>query len=783
MLAIKMGCSVNFIKVLLHKGAKPQINQPAPDGQTPLHAAVEQLSLELVELLIAEGAALNSVVTHMNWTPLHQALVKRNEPIALLLIRKGAALTSTDIGGQTPLILALAHKCTKVAWALLDEGVDIHAADKDCWTALLQAASHNLTEFVEYFIKKKANVAVAAKKGWTPFLWALYFNNRDLAIKLLQAGAEFTVKPELRGFDNPAAVQPIFLALGQDDPLLDAGPVLGANLLVTHRYYELKEIDMQKRLLEEIEKGDEARVRELIQWGVRLEGASADMPPPLTAAIKKKNSSMALLLIRKGAPINPSDSQVVPPLIEAFECNLITVAKVLLKEGAFINLKTPNGTTVLHAALKASDLKPARKLLKKIAQLDKNIRHALVNAETSEGITPLIIAAGREVSDSISKKDIAEVVDLLLDVEARVATFTQGNMNPLLAAARANNDMICYRLLELCPDSAKERLVQGATADGSTPLLWAAFHNYAPLVRTLLMAGALPDGARTLRYATAQMRVSTQAIGQSTATIQNFMNLWTPVCWAIKNGNVGMLNDLKFYHATFRMLIDGKPAIHMAAQSPEPGILLSFITYFSPDNKMVPREEIDCIDDQGLTPFDYAMKAGLTTNVVNLIKWGAHRKGTVREGLTALHAAILDKNKEMIQALVTTEGPERYSREKGRYYVENIENDKDLQGRTPLYLAVETEQYDVVELLLDKRVGVDNPDNRVEIDAADAHGRTPLYRAVEANQLKIAQLLLERGANQHKSNNTGESPSALARRLDNKDMVALMAAVALFPKG
>ena len=99
--AITKNCSIPFIEFLLSKGAS--VNQPAIDGQTPLHAAIllpqvpgdatAKRSLELVEMLINKGAALNAVMKLTELIPHCISLsYAENEPVGLLLIKAQAIL-------------------------------------------------------------------------------------------------------------------------------------------------------------------------------------------------------------------------------------------------------------------------------------------------------------------------------------------------------------------------------------------------------------------------------------------------------------------------------------------------------------------------------------------------------------------------------------------------------------------------------------------------------------------------------------------------------------------
>jgi ankyrin repeat protein len=71
--------------------------------ETPLHHAALGGQKEIAELLIAEGADVNTKSGDEETTPLHWAANRGHEEVAELLIAKGADVNAKDIGGYTPL--------------------------------------------------------------------------------------------------------------------------------------------------------------------------------------------------------------------------------------------------------------------------------------------------------------------------------------------------------------------------------------------------------------------------------------------------------------------------------------------------------------------------------------------------------------------------------------------------------------------------------------------------------------------------------------------------------
>jgi len=97
---IREGAHVNIVEMFIEQGA--DVNDPP---FYPLHQAVERNSLDIVKILVENGADLE-VGNHNNYTPLHVAAQAKNIEIVKYLIEKGADLNAKNNENKTPLDLA-----------------------------------------------------------------------------------------------------------------------------------------------------------------------------------------------------------------------------------------------------------------------------------------------------------------------------------------------------------------------------------------------------------------------------------------------------------------------------------------------------------------------------------------------------------------------------------------------------------------------------------------------------------------------------------------------------
>ncbi len=109
------------VKVLLDYGATADLKDQSRFGNTALDAAVASNHADVVRVLLAAGAPVN-VRDASGYTPLHKAAGNGNVEIARMLVERGADVAATRDGGATPLADALAQGHADVAELLKAHG-------------------------------------------------------------------------------------------------------------------------------------------------------------------------------------------------------------------------------------------------------------------------------------------------------------------------------------------------------------------------------------------------------------------------------------------------------------------------------------------------------------------------------------------------------------------------------------------------------------------------------------------------------------------------------------
>jgi len=152
------------VRGLLAQGL--DVNQASGDGLTALHAAAEKGSLEIVDLLLEHGAAIEPTTRIGSYTPLHLAALGGHASVAMRLLEGGAdpdAVTTNS--GVTPLHLAAAaFGGEETVAALLRSGAHPNAREASAGqTPLMFAAAENRAAAVRELLRGGADPSVTTE--------------------------------------------------------------------------------------------------------------------------------------------------------------------------------------------------------------------------------------------------------------------------------------------------------------------------------------------------------------------------------------------------------------------------------------------------------------------------------------------------------------------------------------------------------------------------------------------------------------------------------------------
>ena len=258
------------------------------DGQTPLSVAVGLRPLNVVELLLANGANVNAVGFE-GWTALHVAVQANNIEAVKLLLANKPNVNAVDNDGRTPLHMASRRGYTDIVELLRQHGgQDITPAN----TAILDAAEDGDLKTAETLLESNpALVFTTDKYGWTPLLFTVRDGHEDVAQLLLTNKAEVNASTH----DGETTLHWAVMSLNA------------------------------KHL-----------VKLLIAAGADVNAKNKDGMTPLHLAVLYcwQDPTIAELLLDKGADVNSKDKDGETPLAIAMDTHADAVAELLRHHGS-----------------------------------------------------------------------------------------------------------------------------------------------------------------------------------------------------------------------------------------------------------------------------------------------------------------------------------------------------------------------------------------------------------------------------------------------------------------
>ena len=112
---------LSLVKILLNKGANPNIASNNQFKVAPIHSACAISNFDIAQLLIAHGADVNAKQMQ-GVTPLHSAAHNGHTKLSKLLIDNGAEISAKMDNGQTPLFMANEKNYQETAELIINHG-------------------------------------------------------------------------------------------------------------------------------------------------------------------------------------------------------------------------------------------------------------------------------------------------------------------------------------------------------------------------------------------------------------------------------------------------------------------------------------------------------------------------------------------------------------------------------------------------------------------------------------------------------------------------------------
>ncbi|MGB6407213.1 MAG: ankyrin repeat domain-containing protein [Planococcus donghaensis] len=140
------------VRLLLDRNWAIDRPDPVRGERTALHWAVQEGHLDVIQLLVSNGADINKKYDY-GMTPLYQAAADGNTNIVEYLLDNGADIYAKSEAGVTPLIIASCYfdsNQLETVKLLVERGADIHAKDKEGKTALFYAEEYGIDDIASF---------------------------------------------------------------------------------------------------------------------------------------------------------------------------------------------------------------------------------------------------------------------------------------------------------------------------------------------------------------------------------------------------------------------------------------------------------------------------------------------------------------------------------------------------------------------------------------------------------------------------------------------------------
>ena len=389
------------------------VNQPDPDGTTPLEWAVYADDLDTAKLLLRAGANANAG-NRYGVTPLSLAATNRNAAMAKLLLDAGADANAKLPGGSTMLMTAARTGNPDIVRLLIEHGADVNAKGAVYGeTALVWAADQNHPEAEQVLIDHGADVnartnaleqehekdrfglegvlTILPHGEWTPLMYAARQGSLEAARALVDAGAKVNLTdPDGTTALNIAIINQhydtaaMLTEKGADPNITDTagmgalyaavdmntlGEVFGRPERQSHD--KLTPVDLMKVLLDHgANPNAQLKSTTLQRAHTPGDGALNVGTTPLMRAAKNGDAAAIRLLLAHGANPNLQEKNGTTALMlaaglgrgtgaftkdYATEGELLEAVKVLVAAGANVNAVDDHGDTPLHYGAQASD--------------------------------------------------------------------------------------------------------------------------------------------------------------------------------------------------------------------------------------------------------------------------------------------------------------------------------------------------------------------------------------------------------------------------------------------
>lgn len=696
---------INIVKFLLNKGA--DLNTQNKNGDTPLHIAIRFGNLSIINSIL-ENVDIN-ILNSKNETPLIKAIKEQNLANAKFLIEKGARINFENQKIPNPLITAIIANNYECVEILIESGADLNFSNYDK-SPLAVAINRNNYEIAKLLYNKGAKINYYDSKGNTPLHVAIKEKNYFLV-------DIFTQEREYVNIYNKNSNTPLNFALSNNS-----------------------EIEIIKLL---VNRGADVNLKN--EYGVS----------PLHKAILLGSPEIVELLVDKGANVNDEKWYGFFPLHDAVMENNVDIVKILVHSGAKIDVFNWQNNTPLDLAFQKKNIEIVRILLAKNTEkiiFENTIN--IINENYSHEKKLYLIKKLFEMNNWEIENNIIILKELEINC-IDIFEYVYQNGISEKEVNQNTEDVLFFAIKNDLTEIVKflTKLNYGIDyrdENGNSILHYAYFYN-KEYINYFLDLGISPDVQNVFGTTILHLAVDSGNIDiinnllkyNANINIQNAIGE-TPLCSG--------LNKMKhsFNNNVFDLLISKNADINIHDNKGK-----TAISYLIEYNK---HKLIDIINKHGKIIYFNIRNHYLHDSVrCSSLDWfdflidkGADIKSLDNYNNTILHIAS---------------GCSYHDLNKFISLDKSSINQQNLEGETPLHIALKEYQEKHIHSLLE---------NGAEVNIQNNSGDTPLHLAVRKGSYDISNLLIQRKADINIENNLRDTPFHIAFHNKDKSILLLM---------